>query len=166
MGRRRKARELALQSLYELELPDKDPAAVIAGQAHRRGSSPDSQAYASCLVDWVRREQAVLDQSIAARLEHWDLSRVALLLYRQAWPPRAARAGSPVPVILDGPELACKYDSEEAASLSTASRSLLWRSGAAEDGRCESAKSIGTVSARRTWKRSTGGQSLLEEIAR
>ena len=120
MGRRRKARELALQSLYELELPDKDPAAVIAGQAHRRGSSADSQAYARCLVDWVRQEQAVLDQSIAARLEHWDLSRVSLvcrIILRLAVAEGRRERDLPVSVILDeAVELARKYDSEEAAS--------------------------------------------------
>ena len=56
MGRRRKARELALQSLYELEAPGKDPGAVLRDQADRRGSADETRDYAGRLVTWVRAD--------------------------------------------------------------------------------------------------------------
>jgi len=119
MGKRRKARELALQSLYELEAPGKDPAAVLRDQADRRGSAGDTLGYAQELVAWVRADAARLDADIGARLQHWDLGRLSLLLrlvLRLALAESRRAPEVPARVILDeAVELARKYDSEEAA---------------------------------------------------
>jgi transcription antitermination protein NusB len=119
MGKRRKARELALQSLYELEAPGKDPAAVLRDQANRRGSAGDTLAYAQELVAWVRADAPQLDRDIAARLRNWDLGRLSLLLrliLRLALAESRRAPAVPARVILDeAVELALKFDSEEAA---------------------------------------------------
>jgi transcription antitermination protein NusB len=119
MGKRRKARELALQSLYELEAPGKDPAVVLRDQALRRGSAADTLGYAQELVGWVRADSARLDADIAARLQHWDLGRLSLLLrlvLRLALAESRRAPAVPARVILDeAVELARKFDSEEAA---------------------------------------------------
>ncbi|MBM4118159.1 transcription antitermination factor NusB [bacterium] len=120
MGRRRKARELALQSLYELEAPGKDAAAVLADQAGRRGSAGETRAYAAQLVAWARADAPRLDADIAARLQNWDLVRLSLILrlvLRLALAESRRAPEVPARVILDeAVELARKFDSEEAAS--------------------------------------------------
>jgi N utilization substance protein B len=119
MGRRRKARELALQSLYELECPDKESEVVLRQRAAERGSSDESLAYARLLLQWVRDEQVELDDLIAGGLEHWDLERVSLicrLVLRLAMAEGRRAPDVPARVILDEAiELARKYDSDEGA---------------------------------------------------
>jgi N utilization substance protein B len=120
MGRRRKARELALQSLYELELPDKEPGHVLRDQADRRGSSAESLDYAGRLVAWVRAEGEGLDAAIAPRLAHWDLDRLSLmvrLILRLGLSEARHAPEVPSRVILDeAVELARKYDGDEGAA--------------------------------------------------
>ncbi|MCB9514860.1 MAG: transcription antitermination factor NusB [Candidatus Krumholzibacteriia bacterium] len=120
MGRRRKARELALQSLYELEAPGKDPGAVLRDQADRRGSADETRDYAGRLVTWVRADERALDAALSERLRNWDLDRVSLLLrliLRQSLAESRHAPEVPARVILDeAVELARKYDSEEGAS--------------------------------------------------
>jgi len=119
MGKRRKARELALQSLYELESPEKEPESVLSGQALRRKSSDESVEYARRLIGWTRTSSASLDGAIAARLEHWDIERLSLicrLILRMGLAEGIHAPEVPVKVILDEAiELARKFDSEEGA---------------------------------------------------
>jgi N utilization substance protein B len=120
VGRRRKARELAVQSLYELEAPGKDPGAVLRDQADRRGSAAETRDYAGRLVAWVRADERALDAALAGRLQHWDLERVSLvlrLILRLAVAESRHAPEVPARVILDEAiELARKYDSEQGAS--------------------------------------------------
>lgn len=120
MGRRHKARELALQSLYELEAPGKDASAVLRDQAGRRGSAGETREYAAELIAWVRADAPRLDADISARLQNWDLARLSLILrlvLRLALAESRRAPEVPARVILDeAVELARKFDSEEAAS--------------------------------------------------
>lgn len=120
MGRRHKARELALQSLYELEAPGKHAGAVLSDQAGRRGSAGETRDYAAQLIAWVREDAARLDADISARLQNWDLGRLSLILrlvLRLALAESRRAPEVPARVILDeAVELARKFDSEEAAS--------------------------------------------------
>jgi N utilization substance protein B len=120
MGRRRKARELALQSLYELEAEGKDPGAVLITQSDRRGSSSDSIEYATQLVHWAREEKDSLEAMISAKLKNWDLDRLSLLMricLRLSLAECRRAPEVPTRVILDEAiELARKYDSDEAAA--------------------------------------------------
>jgi len=117
MGRRRKARELALQSLYEMEFPGKDAGEVLRSQADRRSSSPESEDYATRLVSWVDAGRDALDEAIDAQLENWDPDRVTLVLRNLLRLGLAEARNAPeVPraVILDEwVELARKFDTEE-----------------------------------------------------
>jgi N utilization substance protein B len=120
MGKRRKAREIALQTLYELEAEGKEVGAVLEAHADRRGSSSESREYADSLVRWVRAETEILDSLIAAKLENWDLERLSLLMRLCLRLGLAESRNAPeVPsrVIIDEAiELARKYDSEEGAA--------------------------------------------------
>jgi len=118
VGKRRKARELAIQSLYELEAPEKEIGGVLRDQADRRGSAGETRDYAGRIVTWARDEETELDEAIAARLQNWDLERVSLLLriILRAILAEARHAPEvPARVLLDeAVELARKYDSEQA----------------------------------------------------
>ena len=120
MGKRRKARELALQSLYELESEGKEAGAVLIAHSERRGSSSDTFEYATHLVAWVREEREILDGLISARLQNWDLERLSLLMricLRLGLAESRRAPEVPSRVILDeAVELARKYDSDEAAA--------------------------------------------------
>jgi N utilization substance protein B len=120
MGKRRKARELALQSLYALEDPDQAPDRVLDEQALRRGSSSESRDYAAKLVAWARADHESLDASIAAHLEHWDLNRLSLvlrLILRLCLAEGRRAPEVPSRVLFDeAVELARKYDGDEGAA--------------------------------------------------
>ncbi len=117
MGRRTKARELALQSLYELEFPEKELAEVLRQQADRRGSHAESEDFAARLLERVYAERASLDASIDAQLENWDPRRVSMVLrniLRLALAEGRYFPEQPRSVILDeAVTLARKFDSED-----------------------------------------------------
>lgn len=119
MGRRRKARELALQCLYELESPGKEPDRVLDDQAARRRSAPASEEYARRLVAWTREETAAIDAAVAERVEHWEPERLSLivrLVLRLCLAEGRRAPEVPTRVILDeAVELARKYDGDGAA---------------------------------------------------
>jgi transcription antitermination protein NusB len=117
MGQRRKSRELALQCLYEMEEPGKDPDTVLQTTADRRGSSPDSLRYAWQLMTWVADDCASLDKEINGNLKNWKPERVSLVLrqvMRMALAEGRHAQEVPVKVIInEAVDLAKKYDSEE-----------------------------------------------------
>ena len=103
MGRRRKAREVALQFLYQLDQHgDTDPAAHEAEFWARHPVDEHTRAFASALVRGVTSRHAEVDTLIAQYTEHWDLDRMAVvdrnilrmaiyeLLDRPSVPPKVA----------------------------------------------------------------------------
>lgn len=79
MGKRRKAREIVLQALYELEFSDAGPREVLAQQLERRASGGDVAAHAEALFLKTVGNLDALDRIIAAAVENWDIKRVALI---------------------------------------------------------------------------------------
>lgn len=79
MSRRRKAREIALQTLYAVELSGEDCGKVLEDNAARRGSEGEPVNYARELVDTVNREKSRLDSIIESNLQNWKLERLALI---------------------------------------------------------------------------------------
>src|SRR5687767_1237611 len=80
MGRRRKAREVALQFLYQLDLHDEsDPAAHEADFWARHPVDAETRAFASGLVGGTKRRQAEIDGLIVQYAEHWELERMAVV---------------------------------------------------------------------------------------
>lgn len=80
MGKRRKARELALQVLFELEFSGKEAKLALLEQAARRDSHKESEDYAFFLLEKVRGESESLDEKINARLETRKPERVSIVL--------------------------------------------------------------------------------------
>ena len=77
MSRRSRAREVALQSLYQAEINAAlDPRHRDRFHKGRLRSAP-LIAFADAIVDGVRERQADLDALIDARSENWRVSRMA-----------------------------------------------------------------------------------------
>jgi N utilization substance protein B len=78
-SKRRKAREIALQVLYGIAIAPGDWEASLADTVARRRSSSEAAEYARGIVGQVVEHMEDLDQRISARLENWELKRVALI---------------------------------------------------------------------------------------
>ena len=79
-GRRRKARELALQFLYQLEQNGAtDPRPFEADFWARHPVDDEARTFADSLVQGAKRQQGDIDKRIAECAEHWDLDRMAVV---------------------------------------------------------------------------------------
>jgi N utilization substance protein B len=80
MGRRRQARELALQLLYQLDVRgEPDPGPVIDAFWLREPVEDEVRAFADTLVRGVKANQAKIDELIGRFAEHWELERMAVV---------------------------------------------------------------------------------------
>src|SRR5256712_404019 len=78
MGRRRKAREVALQFLYQLDLQgEDDPVPHEHEFWARHPLSDEAKTFAETLVRGTKANQAKIDQVIEQYTENWDLERMA-----------------------------------------------------------------------------------------
>jgi len=76
MRRRTRARELALQFLYMLDLRGDDARPGLAEFLKESGASRVAHRFATELVDGVRSHRDDLDRRIAALAVHWSLARM------------------------------------------------------------------------------------------
>lgn len=80
MGRRRKAREVALQFLYQLDVNGaSDPTAFEGEFWSRHPVDAEARAFADTLVRGSKEHQTRIDELIARYAEHWDLDRMAVV---------------------------------------------------------------------------------------
>jgi len=117
MGQRRMARELALQTLYSAEMRGEPVGTVLQDVSGWRHYSRKALEYATELASNVLRYEKECNRLIEETVEHWELSRIALLdriilrmgiceiLYSNDIPPRVA--------IDEAIELAKKYSTEK-----------------------------------------------------
>ena len=120
MGRRRKAREVALQFLYQLDLRgDDDPHPHAAEFWFHHPVDDDTRAFAEALVHGAKRHQAKSDELLRQYVEHWDLERMAvvdrnilrLAIYEMVW---SAEVPSKV-AINEAIEIAKKFGTAESS---------------------------------------------------
>jgi N utilization substance protein B len=120
MGKRRKAREVALQFLYQLDQHGaEDPAPHGDEFWARHPVDPDTQAFADGLVRGSKQQQAKIDQLLAQYAEHWDLERMAVVdrnilrmaVYELLWAPDVP----PKAVINEAIEIAKKFGTTESS---------------------------------------------------
>jgi transcription antitermination protein NusB len=74
---RRKAREAALQVLYEVEIGKTPLAAALRDTLEAAELPDDLRRFAEELVNGVREHQAELDDRLSALITEWDLDRIA-----------------------------------------------------------------------------------------
>jgi N utilization substance protein B len=79
MGARRKARELALQMLYQLDLSGNAPDTIIASFDDLQKSKPNTREFASKIFRGTVEHLAKIDEMIAAQADNWRLSRMAVV---------------------------------------------------------------------------------------
>jgi len=120
MGKRRKAREVALQFLYQLDLHEvDDPASQEAEFWARHPVDRATQTFAEALVRGSKQHQAKIDQLLAEYAEHWDLDRMAVVdrnilrmaAYELLWQPDVP----PKAVINEAIEIAKKFGTSESS---------------------------------------------------
>jgi len=120
MSKRRKAREVALQFLYQLELNgDDDPTPHEREFWARHPVDANTRAFADGLVRGTKSNQGKIDQMISQFAEHWDLERMAVVdrnilrqaVYELLWtadvPPKVA--------INEAIEIAKKFGTKESS---------------------------------------------------
>jgi len=118
MGRRRQARELALQLLYELDVRgESDPGTTADAFWARQTVAEDVRTFADTVVRGTKAHQAKIDELISRFAEHWDLDRMAVadrnilragifeLLWGTDVPPKVA--------INEALDIARKFSTEE-----------------------------------------------------
>ncbi len=79
MSRRRKAREIALQTLYAVEVSSGDWEKAFQENVSRRRSTGESVEYADALIRRVVKENEKLNSMIEETLENWDLDRISIV---------------------------------------------------------------------------------------
>lgn len=79
MGSRRKARELALQMLFQWELGGHTTQHVIATFLHSQRVDPEEEHFARALFEGTVSEVNSLDPTIREHAEHWRLERMAAI---------------------------------------------------------------------------------------
>jgi len=118
MARRSKAREVALQMLYQVDLnPDVD-AQTVNSMLRDRLADEDLRQFAWVLFSGVREYRAMLDEKIESVAENWKLFRMAATdrncLRLGAF--ELLQTSTPPGVVIDEAlELARKFGSDQSA---------------------------------------------------
>jgi N utilization substance protein B len=121
---RHRAREAALQMLYQVEVGQAALAEVVEthptiGGAEALQLDADARAFATVLAEGCWRARDALDEYIAAASRNWRLGRLAIvdrLLLRLAVHELTSLPDTPPRVVIDEAiELARVYSGEEAA---------------------------------------------------
>jgi len=114
---RRKAREAALQTLYEIEVGKASPETSMANTLEAAAMDPEIADYAVRLAAGVREHEAELDQQISSLIHGYDYTRLAAidrnllriagyeLFFEPAIPPKVT--------INEAIEIAKKYSTAE-----------------------------------------------------
>ncbi len=118
MGKRRRAREMVLQALYESEFSERPVRDIIDEQIGRRSPSDEGADYARALFIKTVEKKSDLDQVIQSLLENWDPSRLSLVdrnILRFALAEVLYFPDVPARVIIDEAiEVAHRFSSDEA----------------------------------------------------
>lgn len=118
MTRRSRAREVALQLLFQRDANPDVPRPVIERFTRDRLSNPEAEAFCLSLYDGVVRDLPAIDARVAAASENWKLHRMAAsdrnVLRLGTYEIAHAAQPTPGPVALDEAiELARRYGSED-----------------------------------------------------
>jgi transcription antitermination factor NusB len=79
MGARRKARELALQMLYQHDLSGNAPDMIVDTFEELQKANPATRDFASKIFHGTVRHLAQIDEMITAQADNWRLARMAVV---------------------------------------------------------------------------------------
>ena len=120
MGRRRLAREIALQALYVADVARTPAEEAFALVTRRQGDEADAEtvAFAKELALGALAQVEALDKTIQEQAANWSMARMAAVdrnVLRLAAYELTARPDTPVGVVIDEAiEIVRKYSTEEA----------------------------------------------------
>ncbi|MEA2626513.1 MAG: transcription antitermination protein NusB [Candidatus Binatota bacterium] len=118
MGLRRKAREIAVQALYRIDVTGDESIAAFELLWDHFDAPREAKAFAAELVQGVRSERERIDALIAQALENWSLgrlSRVDVNVLRVAtWELLHPAAVPPSGAINEAIEIARRFGGDEA----------------------------------------------------
>src|SRR5262245_29572294 len=118
MGKRRRAREIVLQALYEAEFSERSTRDIIEEQIGRRTPSDETAESARILFLKTMEKKPDLDQVIQSLLQNWDPQRVSLVdrnILRFALAEVLYFPDVPATVIIDEAiEVAHRFSSDDA----------------------------------------------------
>jgi transcription antitermination protein NusB len=77
MSRRSRAREVALQILFEDDVNPRASVADMKTFVHGRLNSPELEEFCMSLILGVRRNQAELDEQLSQIADNWSVARMA-----------------------------------------------------------------------------------------
>ncbi|HAV42044.1 MAG TPA: transcription antitermination factor NusB [Acidobacteria bacterium] len=119
MGSRRKARECALQILFELEFSPDHLEEILKDYWAAQPVKAEVKEYATWLVEGLWQHRAEIDRTIEQASEHWRLDRMAMVdrnILRMAVFELFFEKTLPPPIIIDEAiEVARKFSGDEAA---------------------------------------------------
>jgi len=118
-GRRRRARELALQLLYQRDIARTEPEEMFARTEEYVSAAPEVQEYASRLVLGTLSRLEELDERLSKQSDHWRLGRMPVVdrnLLRVALYELLYEDETPDPVVIDeAVEIAKKFSTPSSA---------------------------------------------------
>jgi N utilization substance protein B len=120
MGTRRKAREAALQVLFQTEFNDTSFEVILSQFWKNKKADKETREFSRVLVENVLAHKDEIDRSIQSVSEHWRISRMAVIdrcILRIAVCEFAFGEDiAPAIVINEAIEIAKKYSGTEAAN--------------------------------------------------
>lgn len=116
MGGRRRAREYALQVLFQLDLTSGDPEVALEQFWSRQAADPEVREFAEELVLGVLQRKAEIDSRIVAVAKNWRIERMGVVdrnVLRIAVLELTGGGETPRAVIIDeSVEIAKRFGSE------------------------------------------------------
>ena len=79
MGARRKARELALQMLFQHDMSGNGPDTILTTFEELRKSNPNTREFATKIFRGTLDNLEKIDEMITAQADNWRLSRMAVV---------------------------------------------------------------------------------------
>lgn len=117
MGTRRRARELALQLLYQNELTDTSPEEMQIGFDEWQNAGEGVREFADKLLRGTLSRMAEIDAELAHQTAHWRLERLAAVdrnILRLAMFELMYDSGTPHAVVIDEAiEIAKKFGAKD-----------------------------------------------------
>ena len=119
MSLRTKAREFAMQMLFQWDMSQQDPAKLETKFWKSAKAADQTRAFAKRLFEGAARDAAALDEVIGKHCENWRLERLAAIdraILRLAIHEMTASDTPPKVVLNEAVELAKKFSSEESGA--------------------------------------------------
>ncbi len=79
MGKRRQARECALQILFQLEFHSGDPRDVVRAYWERQKAVRGAREYGTWIVERILEHGETIDRTIQSASKNWRLARMAVV---------------------------------------------------------------------------------------